>query len=96
MAKVAGLPKSRCFPKVSLLPFWVASIGFNIEMHTKNRREQEMLDRTKKFLKDEEGAAAIEYALLVGLIAVAIVAAVTALGTKVASTFSSITGKLPS
>jgi pilus assembly protein Flp/PilA len=63
-------------------------------MHTKNRREQEMLDQTKKFLKDEEGAAAIEYALLVGLIAVAIVAAVTALGTKVASTFSSITTSL--
>lgn len=55
-----------------------------------------MLDRTKKFLKDEEGAAAIEYALLVGLIAVAIVAAVTALGTKVAGTFTSITNSLPS
>lgn len=55
-----------------------------------------MLEQTKKFLKDEEGAAAIEYALLVGLIAVAIVAAVTALGTKVAGTFTSITGKLPS
>lgn len=55
-----------------------------------------MLAETKKFLKDEEGAAAIEYALLVGLIAVAIVTAVTALGTKVAATFDSITGSLPS
>ena len=63
-------------------------------MLTKNRRKQEMLDQIKKFLKDEEGAAAIEYALLVGLIAVAIVAAVTALGTQVASTFSSITTSL--
>jgi len=54
-----------------------------------------MLDKTKKFLKDEEGASAIEYALLVGLIAVAIVAAVTALGTKVAGTFTSITSSLP-
>lgn len=48
------------------------------------------------FFQDEEGASAIEYALLVGLIAVAIVAAVTALGTKVAGTFTSISGKLPS
>jgi pilus assembly protein Flp/PilA len=46
------------------------------------------------FLQDEEGASAIEYALLVGLIAVAIVAAVTALGTKVASTFSKATTAL--
>jgi pilus assembly protein Flp/PilA len=48
------------------------------------------------FFQDEEGASAIEYALLVGLIAIAIVAAVTALGTKVAGTFTSITSKLPS
>jgi pilus assembly protein Flp/PilA len=57
---------------------------------------QTYFQKTMTFLRDEEGASAIEYALLVGLIAVAIVAAVTALGTKVASTFSTITGKLPS
>lgn len=54
-----------------------------------------MLDQVKKFFKDEEGAAAIEYALLVGLIAVAIVASVQLLGTKVSDTFTTITGKLP-
>ncbi len=54
-----------------------------------------MLEQTKKFLNDEEGAAAIEYALLVGLIAVAIVAAVSTLGNKVASTFTTISGQLP-
>lgn len=57
---------------------------------------QTYLQKTMAFLRDEEGASAIEYALLVGLIAVAIVAAVTALGTKVAGTFTSITSKLPS
>jgi pilus assembly protein Flp/PilA len=57
---------------------------------------QTYFQKTMTFLRDEEGASAIEYALLVGLIAVAIVAAVTALGTKVAGTFTSITGKLPS
>jgi pilus assembly protein Flp/PilA len=91
----SGIAEEQMLPKVSLLPFWVASIGSNTDAH-QNRREQDMLDQAKKFLKDEEGAAAIEYALLVGLIAVAIVAAVTALGTKVAGTFTSITGSLPS
>jgi pilus assembly protein Flp/PilA len=55
---------------------------------------QTYLQKTVNFLRDEEGASAIEYALLVGLIAVAIVAAVTALGTKVASTFSKATTAL--
>lgn len=57
---------------------------------------QKCLDQTKKFFKDEGGASAIEYALLVGLISVAIVAAVTALGTKVSGVFTKITSKLPS
>lgn len=57
---------------------------------------QTYLQKTMDFLRDEEGASAIEYALLVGLIAVAIVTAVTALGTKVAAVFDSATAKLPS
>lgn len=57
---------------------------------------QTYFQKTMNFLRDEEGASAIEYALLVGLIAVAIVAAVTALGTKVAGVFTSATAKLPS
>jgi pilus assembly protein Flp/PilA len=57
---------------------------------------QTYFQKIMAFLQDEEGASAIEYALLVGLIAVAIVAAVTALGTKVAGVFTSVTAKLPS
>lgn len=38
--------------------------------------------------KDEEGAAMVEYALLVGLIAVVALVAVTALGTAVSSKFT--------
>jgi Flp pilus assembly pilin Flp len=50
-----------------------------------------------RFCRREDATASeIENALLVGLIAVAIVAAVTASGTKVARTFTSITGNLPS
>ena len=42
----------------------------------------------------ERGAAAVEYALLVTLIAIAIIGAVTLLGTTLSDTFDSITGNL--
>lgn len=41
----------------------------------------------KNFWKDEEGATAIEYGLIAGLIAVAIIATVTALGTNLNNVF---------
>jgi len=47
-----------------------------------------------KFAQDESGATAIEYGLIAALIAVAIIAAVTALGTKISSVFTGIAGKL--
>jgi pilus assembly protein Flp/PilA len=43
----------------------------------------------------EDGAAAVEYGLLVGLIAVAIIITVTALGTKLDSLFNDICVALP-
>lgn len=49
---------------------------------------QTYFQKTMAFLRDEEGASAIEYALLVGLIAVAIVAAVTTLGNNVKGAFT--------
>jgi len=42
------------------------------------------------FLMDEEGATAVEYALMVALIAVVIIAAVTFLGDEVSEKFSTI------
>ena len=46
-------------------------------------------------LKDrEDGAAAVEYGLLVGLIAVAIIAAVALLGTKLDEMFDFVNTKL--
>jgi len=47
-----------------------------------------------RFRQNEEGAALVEYGLLVGLIAVICVAAVTLLGTDVSSAFSTIAAKL--
>jgi pilus assembly protein Flp/PilA len=47
-----------------------------------------------RFRQNEEGAALVEYGLLVGLIAVICVAAVTLLGTDVSSAFSAIAARL--
>jgi pilus assembly protein Flp/PilA len=49
-----------------------------------------------KFLKDESGATAIEYGLIVALIAVVIITAVSALGGKLNKAFTDInTGLTP-
>ena len=47
-----------------------------------------------RFLNDESGATAIEYGLIASLIAVAIVATVTSVGTKLQTTFTSVSGAL--
>ncbi len=44
----------------------------------------------KRFKADEDGATAIEYGLIAALIAVAIIAAVRAVGTSLSTTFNSI------
>ncbi|MDR3566500.1 MAG: Flp family type IVb pilin [Syntrophobacteraceae bacterium] len=44
----------------------------------------------KRFLKDEEGAVYVEYALLVGLVALAVVTAVTSLGTGISNLFTNV------
>jgi pilus assembly protein Flp/PilA len=44
---------------------------------------------------EERGATAVEYALMVGLIAVAIIGAVSLLGDKVKTTFNGISNTLP-
>ena len=44
---------------------------------------------------DERGATAVEYALMVGLIAVGIIVAVNALANSTAKTFNKVTGTLP-
>ena len=47
-----------------------------------------------KFIKDEEGATAIEYGLIAALISVAVIAAVQAVGTSLSTTFSSVNSSL--
>jgi pilus assembly protein Flp/PilA len=48
------------------------------------------MERLLKFLKDDSGASAVEYGLLVALIAAVIVGAVTLLGANLQATFNYI------
>ncbi len=43
-----------------------------------------------RFMKDESGATAIEYGLIVALIAVVIITAVTTVGTKLNTSFTTV------
>ena len=47
------------------------------------------------FLKDNSGVTAIEYGLIAALIAVVIIATVTSVGTKLNTTFNSVSTSLP-
>ena len=49
-----------------------------------------MFQSIKEFVGDESGVTAIEYALIASLIAVFIITAVTAVGTKVSTVFNEI------
>jgi pilus assembly protein Flp/PilA len=53
-----------------------------------------MQSLTKRFLRDESGATAIEYGLIAALIAVVIITAVTSVGTNLSGTFTTIAGKV--
>lgn len=54
-----------------------------------------MLKKIATFARDEEGATAIEYGLIVGLIAAVIIAILTTTGTSLQSLFTTVSGKLP-
>ena len=47
-----------------------------------------------RFIKDESGATAIEYGLIVALIAVVIITAVTTVGTNLTAKFTAINAAL--
>ena len=53
-----------------------------------------MLQLINRLRHDEEGAALVEYGMLVGLIAVICIAAVTLLGQEVSDAFSNIASAL--
>jgi pilus assembly protein Flp/PilA len=52
------------------------------------------MEKIWNVLKDESGASAVEYGLLVSLIAVVIIAAVTTVGTTLRTKFTEVTTAL--
>ena len=52
------------------------------------------MNSAKAFLDDENGATAIEYGLIAGLISVVILVALTNIGTKLNTKFTAIGNKL--
>jgi pilus assembly protein Flp/PilA len=57
-------------------------------------RETSMLNLIPRFIKDESGVTAIEYGLIAGLIAVVIIAAVTAVGVNLSAKFQAVSTAL--
>ena len=53
-----------------------------------------MISRLRQFCADNSGATAIEYSIIAGGIALAIIATVYGIGPKLNSTFSSISAQL--
>ena len=53
-----------------------------------------LLNKIQNFVRDEEGASAVEYGLLVALIAVVIIAGVTLLGNTLLGVFNNAAGKI--
>ena len=47
-----------------------------------------------RFVRDESGATAIEYGLIAALIAVVIITGVTAVGTKLSTTFTNLSSNV--
>lgn len=52
------------------------------------------MNKLVQYLRDESGATAIEYGLIAAGIAVAIIAVVNGVGTKLTSTFQSVSDNL--
>ncbi|SEA83773.1 pilus assembly protein Flp/PilA [Thalassobacillus cyri] len=54
-----------------------------------------MLEMFKGLFVEEEGQGMTEYGLILGLIAVAVIAALTLLGTNISDLFNDLKGKIP-
>jgi len=54
-----------------------------------------MLSSITRFLRDEEGATAIEYGMIAGIISVGILAFLPEIGVRLTAIFKTISEKLP-
>ena len=64
-------------------------------MDLTNQGETDMLKNLVKLLKDEEGATAVEYGLIVAAIAAVIVVVVFVIGKKTNNAFSTVNANMP-
>jgi pilus assembly protein Flp/PilA len=55
-----------------------------------------ILSRVRRFLTSEDGPTAVEYAVMLGLIVVAIIAVVSSLATSMSGTFSTVSSTIGS
>jgi pilus assembly protein Flp/PilA len=53
-----------------------------------------MLNPLVRFLKNEDGSTAVEYAVMLALISVVCLVAITALGTNANATFTTVSNKI--
>ncbi len=60
--------------------------------HIRTQGETDMKDAVRRFVKNEDGAAAIEYALIASAIAVVIATAVFTLGGNIRNMFTRLAG----
>jgi pilus assembly protein Flp/PilA len=63
-------------------------------MVKKRRKEDSQVNALLRFLKEEDGVTAIEYGLIAGLIAVAIIGGATLAGEKLDALFDYVAGKM--
>jgi pilus assembly protein Flp/PilA len=70
---------------------WEPKIKFGLF----NSKEEGKMELIKRLFRDENGATAIEYGLLAALISVAIIGAVTIVGGKLVTTFTTVSTALP-
>ena len=55
----------------------------------------QLINRFKNFIREDDGATATEYAVMLALIIVIALGAISALGTKVSGTFANIESQMP-
>jgi pilus assembly protein Flp/PilA len=53
-----------------------------------------LLQKTKRFLADESGPTAVEYAVMLALIVIVCLVSIRSIGTNARTTFTSVAGQL--
>jgi len=68
--------------------------NISLEVYLNNKKEEFNMSKIKSFFMDESGQAMTEYGLIIALVAIAVIAALTVLGTTLASKFTTINANI--